>query len=110
MKVTIYNNLKIKIICHRVIGNGCIWEEISPMNAYRQSQSVSVLSSFKCRSMMVVFKKTWRDNISFKKKTEKIVLLQVKGLIQIIVKFRTDKYLCMFLSSNTNMVLRGTHY
>ena len=110
MKVAIYNNLKIKIICHRVIGNGCIWEEISPMNACRQSQSVSVLSSFKCRSVVVVFKKTWRNNISFKKKTEKIVLLQVKGLIQIIVKFRTDKYLCMFLSSNTNMVLRGTHY
>ena len=32
-----------------------------------QSQSVSVLSSFKCRSVMVMFKKTWRNNISFKK-------------------------------------------
>ena len=40
---------------------------------------------------MVVFKKTWRNNISFKKETEKIVLLQMKGLIQIIVKFRTKK-------------------
>ena len=29
--------------------------------------------------------------MSFKKETEKIVLLQVKGLIQIIVKFRTEK-------------------
>ena len=74
-----------------------------------QSQSVSVLSSFKCRSVMVVFKKTWRNNISFKKETEKIVLLQVKGLIQIIVKFRTEKYLCTFLSSNTNILLVGTH-
>ena len=41
----------------------------------------------------------WPKNISFKKETEKIVLLQLKGVIQIIVKFRTDKkYLCMFLS------------
>ena len=51
---------------------------------------------------MVVFKKTWRNNISFKKEIEKIVSLQVKGLIQIIVKFKNEKYLCMFLSSNTN--------
>ena len=35
------------------------------------------------------------------------MLLQVKDLIQIIVKFRTEKeYLCMFLSStpNTNIL------
>ena len=32
--------------------------------------------------------------MSFKKETEKIVLLQVKGLIQIIVKFRTEKNIC----------------
>ena len=51
---------------------------------------------------MVVFKKTWRNNISFKKEIEKIVSLQVKGLIKIIVKFKNEKYLCMFLSSNTN--------
>ena len=68
---------------------------------YFQSQSVSVLSSFKCRSMMIVLKKTWRNSNSFKKETEKIVLLQVKDLIQIILKFRTEKYLCTFLSSNT---------
>ena len=110
MKVAIYNNLKIKIICHRVIRNGCIWEGISLMNACRQSQSVSVLSSFKYRSVMVMFKKTWRNNISFKKETEKVVLLEVKGLTQITVKFRTDKYSRTFLSSNTNMILRGTHY
>ena len=30
----------------------------------------------------------------FKKETEKILLLQVKGLIQIIVKFRTEKKNC----------------
>ena len=68
---------------------------------YFQSQSVSVLSSFKCRSMMIVLKKRWRNSNSFKKETEKIVLLQVKDLIQIILKFRTEKYLCTFLSSNT---------
>ena len=32
-------------------------KEYHPMNACRVSQSVSVLSSFKCRSMMVVLKK-----------------------------------------------------
>ena len=40
----------------------------------------------------------WINNISFKKDTEKVVLLQVKGLIQFIVQFRTDKTLCAFLS------------
>ena len=55
----------------------------------------------------VVLKKTWRNNISFKKETEKIVLLQMKDLIQIIVKFRAVKYLCTFLSSNTNILLEG---
>ena len=29
----------------------------SPMNAYRVSQSFSVLSGFKCRSIMLMFKK-----------------------------------------------------
>ena len=37
--------------------------------------------------------------MSFKMETEKIVLLQVKGLIHIIVKFRTKKKLGTFLSS-----------
>ena len=54
---------------------------------------------------MVVFKKTWRNNISFKKETEKIVLLQVKGLIQIIVKFRTEKY-----SSRYGYTIFGVQY
>ena len=51
---------------------------------------------------MAVFKRKWRNNISFKKETEKIVLFQMKGsnLIQIIEKFRTLKYLCTFLSYN----------
>ena len=33
---------------------------------------------------------------SFKKGTEKAVLLEVKDLIQIIVKFRAEKDLCNF--------------
>ena len=41
----------------------------------------------------------WRNDISFKKDTEKIVLLQVKkGLIQIIVKFKGENSLITFLS------------
>ena len=39
-KVALYNNLKIKIIRHRVIGDGCIWEGISPINAFRVNQSL----------------------------------------------------------------------
>ena len=35
---------------------------------------------------------------AFKKDTEKVVLLEVKGLIQIIVKFRAEKILRTFLS------------
>ena len=31
----------------------------------------------------------WRSNISFKMDTEQIALLQVKYLIQVILKFRT---------------------
>ena len=38
LKVAIYNNLKIKITRHRVIGDRCIWEEILRMNAYRVSK------------------------------------------------------------------------
>ena len=55
-----------------------------------------------------VFKENvyWWNNMSFKKETEKIVLLQVKGLIHIIVKFRTKKN-CVFLSSPTVILLRG---
>ena len=35
---------------------------------------------------------------ALKKDTEKVVLLEVKDLIQIIVKFRTGNILCTFLS------------
>ena len=42
---------------------------------------------------MVCLKKMFKGEIifHFKKETEKIVFLQVKGLIQIIAKFRTEK-------------------
>ena len=76
------------------------------MNARRVSQSVLYQVLNAGQLWCVVFKKTWRNNISFKKETEKIVLLQV---IQIIVRFRTEKYLSTFLSPNTNILLRGTH-
>ena len=36
-------------------------------------------------------------NISFKEDIEKVVLLQVKVMIQIIVKFRAEQILCPFL-------------
>ena len=45
---------------------------------------------------------------AFKKFTWKGLLLEVKGLIQIIVKFRAEKVLCMFLSPN--ILLRGIKY
>ena len=50
----------------------------------------SVLSSLKSSSIMVCLKKILNGEMSFKKDTEKIVLLKVKGLIH-IVKFRTKK-------------------
>ena len=43
-------------------------------------------------------------NASFKKETEKIVSLQVTGLIQIIVKSTTEKNFCSFLSSTKSKV------
>ena len=63
-----------------------------------QSQSVSdqVLNT----DSDVVFKKNvqQRNNISFKKDTEieKVVLLQVKNVIQIIIKFRDQKICAHF--------------
>ena len=49
--------------------------------------------------------------VPFKKDTKKVVLLQVKGLIQSILKLRAEKNLCTFLSCtifSTNTFLRGT--
>ena len=47
--------------------------------------------------------------MSFKKETEKIVLLQVKGLIHIIVKFRTEKYLHNSINHQSNFS-EGHHH
>ena len=44
----------------------------------------------------------WRNNISFKKDAEEVALLQVKILIQIIVKFRAKKKLSSFQSCATH--------
>ena len=46
--------------------------------------------------------------MKFKKETEKIVLLQVKGLIHIIVKFRTKKKLGISIISTSHPFERGT--
>ena len=58
-----------------------------------------------------VFKKIFIGEIkfhsSFKKNSEKDVLLEVKGLIQIMVKFRAETILRLFLSTN---ILRGMKY
>ena len=46
----------------------------------------------------------------FKKETEKIVLLQMKGLIQIIAKFRTEKISLHVSHHPQNILLRGMKY
>ena len=48
--------------------------------------------------------------MSFKKETEKIVLLQMKGLIQIIVKFRTEKNECIHFYNPPEILLKGPQY
>ena len=45
---------------------------------------------------------------AYKKGTEKVVLLEMEGLIQIIVKFWAEKIVCVFLS--LNILLRGMKY
>ena len=69
------------------------------------SRSISsVPSSFKMHGDRGVFKRRWRNNILFKKDTEKVVLLQ--DLIKTIIKVRTEKILCTFVSC-TKYVLQG---
>ena len=60
-----------------------------------------------CRVLNGVSDSVFKFKKSFKKDTEKVVLLQMKGLMQIIVKFSTDFFfvcvcVCMFLSQNIN--------
>ena len=81
-------------ITHRVVGDGYIWKEISLMNA--ASQSVSVIWGSECSQGWCVI----MFHSALKKDTEKVVLLEVKGFIQIIAKFRAEKILCSFLSPN----------
>ena len=84
----IYFPLKVqitKIIANNLLQSCGRWTHLGRNITYEclLGQPVSVLS---------------RKNTSFKKDTEKVVLLLVKDLIQIIVKFRAKKLLCMFLS------------
>ena len=59
------NNIKIKITRHRCIGDGCIWEGISLMNAFQVSQSVSVQSSFRKQPVMTLYLKENNGEIIF---------------------------------------------
>ena len=76
-----------------------IWEAILLLNAYWVSQLVlyQVLNAVNDS----LFKENvWsRNYISFEKDNKKIVLLQVKGLTQIISKFRARKILYTLLLS-----------
>ena len=99
---------------HRVIGDGCIWKGISLMNTCWVSQSVfyEVLNTvnddvFKRKSL---FNGETMFHSALKRilKSCVILLLEVKDLIQIIVKFRAEKILCTFLS--WNIFLRGMKY
>ena len=104
------NNIKIKTI-HRVGGNGCIWEGLSLINTSWVSQSLfyEVLNA-----VSDVFKRKCLFNGEimlhsvFNKATDKVVLLEVKGLIQIIIKLRAEKILHAFLSPN--ILFRGMKY
>ena len=40
---SLYTITKIKIIRHRVIGDGCIWEVISPMNLAESVSQCSIM-------------------------------------------------------------------
>ena len=44
----------------------------------------------------------WRNNISLKKDTGKVVLLQVKGLFQIVVKSRAQKKIILLIVQHTH--------
>ena len=60
-----------------------------------------------------VFKEMFNGEIIFhlKKETEKIMLSQLKGLRQIIVKLRIEKkYMNVSIIHHTSLVLRETKY
>ena len=52
---------------------------------------------------------SWRNNISFKKDTEKVVLIQVKGFIQSFVKFKQRRF-CTRFYHTPHILLRGAKY
>ena len=73
--------MKIKMTCHRIIGDGCIWEGISLMNARCVSHSVihQVLNAsdgvFKRKTLI-----QWRNNISLKKDKGCIITSEIERL------------------------------
>ena len=78
------NDIKIKIT-HRVVGDGSIWEGISLINVCWVSQSVfyEVLNvvSDDVFNRKCLFNGEIMFHLEFKKDTQKVVLLEVKGLI-----------------------------
>ena len=76
--------MKIKIT-HRVVWERCIWEGISFINVFWVSQSVfyEVLNivSDDMFNRKCLFNGEIMFHLEFKKDTQKVVLLEVKGLI-----------------------------
>ena len=99
-----------------VVGDECICEEgISLMSACWVSQSMlnQILNAVQTvMTHACVWKKMFNGEImfysAFEKDTEKVVLSEVKGLIQIIVKVKAENVSRKFLSPN--ILLRGMKY
>ena len=104
--------LKIKITHHKAVEDGCIWEWIPDYECL--SQSVSVLSSFKCSQRRCFQKKKFyamlrKNNILFKKDTEK-VLLQVKQRLNTNHYQVQGRQSFVHLYHTSILLLRGAKY
>ena len=99
-------NIKFKMTCYRVAADGCICREILIINVCWVSQSVIYqvlnVSAWWC----VFFFKFNKEIISHCKKI-RIVLLQVKDLIKIIIKFRPKNILYTFVRWTKHSFLRA---
>ena len=71
---------------------------VSVSQCYIKFYMLSVMMCLKTRKCLFNVGIMTMLHSAFKKDTEKVVLLEVKGLIQIIVKFKAEKNLCTFLS------------
>ena len=87
------DNIRIKMTCHKVIGDRRIWEGILRMNPWMPAVSVSQ----SCQSVLMCVKVEWRNNVSLRK-GKNCAILQVKDLIKNIVKFNVEKMLCALTS------------